>query len=89
MAAYCGACFYCTLIVLLRRLFLFHQYIAFETVKKEIFVCSRRAAQNMSYQGFTAEDGKYDVLLELTGQVLTEIFDMFTVTLFIHMLHIK
>lgn len=23
----------------------------------------------MSYQGFTAEDGKYEVLVELTGQV--------------------
>lgn len=44
------------------------QYIAFETVKKEIFICTSRAAQNMSYQGFTVEDGKYEVVLELIGQ---------------------
>lgn len=25
----------------------------------------------MAYQGFTAEDGKYEVLLEVTGQVCT------------------
>lgn len=24
----------------------------------------------MSYQGFTAEDGKYEILIELTGQVI-------------------
>ncbi|XP_046853769.1 leucine--tRNA ligase, cytoplasmic-like [Xenia sp. Carnegie-2017] len=44
------------------------KYIAFETVHKEIFICTRRAAQNMSYQGFTADEGKYEVLIELTGQ---------------------
>lgn len=38
-------------------------------MNKEIFICTRRAAQNMSYQGFTADEGKYEVLIELTGQV--------------------
>ncbi len=28
----------------------------------------------MSYQGFTAEDGKYEVLVELIGQVYTLFF---------------
>ena len=28
----------------------------------------------MSYQGFTAEDGKYEVLVELTGQVCLRFF---------------
>lgn len=51
------------------QIFFVFQYIAFETVNKEIFICTRRAAQNMSYQGFTADEGKYEVLIELTGQV--------------------
>lgn len=48
-------------------------YIAFRvtlTNKEcgEIFICTKRAARNMSYQGFTEKDGSVDVLLELTGQ---------------------
>lgn len=47
------------------------KYIAFETTRNgEIWICTNRAARNMSYQGFTKEDGKYDVLFELTGQEL-------------------
>jgi hypothetical protein len=34
----------------------------------------------MSYQGFTAEDGKYEVLLELTGQVYIGLFFMYSYT---------
>ena len=36
----------------------------------------------MSYQGFTAEDGKYEVLLELTGQVYTSCYIISLVLLY-------
>ena len=45
------------------------EYVAFETSGGEVFVCTRRAARNMSYQGMTKENGKLDVLATLTGQV--------------------
>jgi leucyl-tRNA synthetase len=47
------------------------QYIAFSTTTGpgEVFICTRRSARNMAYQGFTREEGKLDVLLELSGQV--------------------
>ena len=44
-------------------------YIAFEVTDGEVFVSTKRAAKNMSYQGFTKTDGKVDVLVELKGQV--------------------
>ncbi|XP_046391331.1 leucine--tRNA ligase, cytoplasmic [Ischnura elegans] len=44
------------------------RYIAFETVNGEVFVCMSRAARNMSYQGFTSEEGKVNVIMELMGQ---------------------
>ncbi|XP_071446745.1 leucine--tRNA ligase, cytoplasmic [Hetaerina americana] len=44
------------------------RYIAFETINKEVFICMNRAARNMSYQGFTIDEGKVKVLLEFTGQ---------------------
>ncbi|KAL0884166.1 hypothetical protein ABMA27_016174 [Loxostege sticticalis] len=46
------------------------KYIAFETVKDGIFICTRRAARNMAYQGFTEKDGEFKVLLEIVGQDL-------------------
>lgn len=47
------------------------KYIAFETVKNgEVWICTRRAARNMSYQGFTAATGEVKVIAELTGQEL-------------------
>ena len=45
------------------------KYVAFETQQGDIFVCTRRAARNMAYQGFTNHDGVVDVKAELTGQV--------------------
>ncbi|XP_013388845.1 leucine--tRNA ligase, cytoplasmic isoform X1 [Lingula anatina] len=42
-------------------------YVATEMANGEIFVCTRRAARNMSYQGFTKNDGKVDVVMELKG----------------------
>jgi leucyl-tRNA synthetase len=45
------------------------QYIAFSTaMHDEVFICTRRSARNMAYQGFINEEGKLDVLLEITGQ---------------------
>lgn len=46
------------------------KYIAFETIDDGIFVCTKRAARNMSYQGFTEKDGEFKILLEVTGQDL-------------------
>ncbi|XP_014217285.1 leucine--tRNA ligase, cytoplasmic [Copidosoma floridanum] len=43
------------------------RYIAFKTVKEEIFISTERAARNMSWQGFTKEEGKIDIVVELTG----------------------
>lgn len=45
-------------------------YIAFETVKDGIFICTRRAARNMAYQDFTNKDGEFKVLSEILGQDL-------------------
>ncbi|KAJ4446647.1 Leucine--tRNA ligase, cytoplasmic, partial [Periplaneta americana] len=46
------------------------RYIAFRTItgSGEVFICTRRSARNMAYQSFTKEEGKLDVVLELTGQ---------------------
>lgn len=49
------------------------RYVAFRVVgaaaaAAEVFVCSARAARNMSFQGMTAADGEVDVVAELTGQ---------------------
>ncbi|CAH1985511.1 unnamed protein product [Acanthoscelides obtectus] len=46
------------------------KYIAFETKDGEIFICTARAARNMSYQGFTNKDGQYNVVAELLGEDL-------------------
>lgn len=46
------------------------KYIAFETVKKEMWICTLRSARNMSYQGFTDKNGEVKVLFELTGMEL-------------------
>ena len=51
------------------------KYIAFENTNGEVYVCTRRSARNMSYQGFTKEDGKVDVIAELVGQVMNYSFN--------------
>ncbi|KAI8440512.1 hypothetical protein MSG28_001770 [Choristoneura fumiferana] len=51
------------------------KYIAFETIKDGIFVCTKRAARNMAYQGFTDKDGEFKILKEIVGQ------DMFGISL--------
>ena len=48
----------------------FFQYIAFESnIKDEVYISTRRAARNMSFQEFTPEQGVVNELLELSGQV--------------------
>lgn len=46
------------------------KYVAFETVKDGIFICTKRAVRNMCYQGFTKVDGQFEILLEIVGQDL-------------------
>lgn len=46
------------------------EYIAFRTRNNEVWICTRRAARNMSYQGFTAVEGTVDVLATITGATL-------------------
>lgn len=44
------------------------KYIAFETTKNgEVWIATRRAALNMSFQGFTTVNGEVKVIAELTG----------------------
>lgn len=47
------------------------KYVAFETASGDIFICTSRSARNMSYQGFTKENGVVPVIMEILGQVLT------------------
>ncbi|XP_078218431.1 leucine--tRNA ligase, cytoplasmic isoform X2 [Callithrix jacchus] len=44
------------------------KYIGFETVNGDIFICTQRAARNMSYQGFTKDNGVVPVVKELMGE---------------------
>lgn len=46
------------------------KYIAFKTKYNEIWICTKRAARNMSYQNFTEIDGKFDILAEISGYQL-------------------
>lgn len=45
------------------------KYIAAEMKTGEVFICTERAARNMSYQEMTTDNGRVKVLVELTGQV--------------------
>ncbi|XP_045894902.1 leucine--tRNA ligase, cytoplasmic isoform X1 [Micropterus dolomieu] len=44
------------------------KYVAFETTSGDIFICTSRSARNMSYQGFTKENGVVPVSMEILGQ---------------------
>ncbi|XP_060942051.1 leucine--tRNA ligase, cytoplasmic [Limanda limanda] len=44
------------------------KYIAFETNNGDIFICTSRSARNMSYQGFTKENGVVPLVAEILGQ---------------------
>ncbi|GFS17470.1 leucine--tRNA ligase [Elysia marginata] len=43
-------------------------YVAIETKSGDVFICTRRAARNMSYQDITPNNGTVNVLVELVGQ---------------------
>ena len=45
-------------------------YVAFKVCKNgsEVYVATKRAARNMAYQGFTKEDGKFEIVADLKGQ---------------------
>ena len=45
-------------------------YIAIRTSQHGIFICTQRAARNLSYQDFTLEQGKYEVLATFLGSEL-------------------
>ncbi|XP_018574667.1 leucine--tRNA ligase, cytoplasmic, partial [Anoplophora glabripennis] len=44
------------------------KYVAVELKNGEVFICTHRAAKNISYQGFTEGEGKLNIILELLGQ---------------------
>ncbi|XP_041122657.1 leucine--tRNA ligase, cytoplasmic-like [Polyodon spathula] len=44
------------------------KYIAFETANGDIFISTQRSARNMSYQGFTNENGVVPSVMELFGE---------------------
>lgn len=57
-------------------------YIAFKTKSGDVFVCTARSARNMSFQGFTAADGTFEKVADLTGRVRTPVlyvYNMFNV----------
>jgi len=43
-------------------------YVAVKLKNEEVWVCSERAATNLAYQGFMAQDGEVSVVERLTGQ---------------------
>lgn len=47
------------------------KYVAFETASGDVFISTSRSARNMSYQGFTKENGVVPVIMEILGQVRT------------------
>uniref|UniRef100_A0A671UVX0 Leucine--tRNA ligase, cytoplasmic n=1 Tax=Sparus aurata TaxID=8175 RepID=A0A671UVX0_SPAAU len=44
------------------------KYVAFETASGDVFISTSRSARNMSYQGFTKENGVVPVIMEILGQ---------------------
>uniref|UniRef100_A0A3P8TH61 Leucine--tRNA ligase, cytoplasmic n=1 Tax=Amphiprion percula TaxID=161767 RepID=A0A3P8TH61_AMPPE len=44
------------------------KYVAFETNSGDIFISTSRSARNMSFQGFTKENGVVPVIMEILGQ---------------------
>lgn len=49
-------------------------YVAVELTCGDVFVCTKRAARNMSYQGFFKDNGVVVVLMDLRGQVFYSLF---------------
>ncbi|XP_037543232.1 leucine--tRNA ligase, cytoplasmic [Nematolebias whitei] len=44
------------------------KYVAFETASGDVFISTSRSARNMSFQGFTKENGVVPVVMEILGQ---------------------
>ncbi|XP_051955494.1 leucine--tRNA ligase, cytoplasmic [Xyrauchen texanus] len=44
------------------------KYIVFETASNDLFISTQRSARNMSYQGFTKENGVVPVIMQIMGQ---------------------
>ncbi|KAM4546117.1 leucine--tRNA ligase, cytoplasmic [Odontesthes bonariensis] len=44
------------------------KYVAFETANGDVFISTSRSARNMSFQGFTKENGVVPVVIEILGQ---------------------
>lgn len=44
------------------------KYVAFQTASGDVFICTRRSARNMSFQGFTKDNGVVPVVMEMLGQ---------------------
>ncbi|KAL1252478.1 hypothetical protein QQF64_017171 [Cirrhinus molitorella] len=44
------------------------KYIVFETASGDLFISTQRSARNMSYQGFTKENGVVPVIMNIMGQ---------------------
>ncbi|XP_020341517.1 leucine--tRNA ligase, cytoplasmic [Oncorhynchus kisutch] len=44
------------------------KYIAFEMACGDVFISTRRSARNMSYQGFSKENGKVTVIMDVLGK---------------------
>ena len=61
-------------------------YIGFQTKDQEIYICSERAARNMSYQDFTVNNGCVEVKLRMKGQVSHLICSVFQIQIFLLML---
>uniref|UniRef100_A0A8C6L2B5 Leucine--tRNA ligase, cytoplasmic n=1 Tax=Nothobranchius furzeri TaxID=105023 RepID=A0A8C6L2B5_NOTFU len=55
------------------------KYVAFETTSGDVFISTSRSARNMSYQGFTKENGVVPVVMEILGQVLKSAAVLFCV----------
>eukprot|EP01097_Dermamoeba_algensis_P005101 TRINITY_DN3252_c0_g1_i3.p1 TRINITY_DN3252_c0_g1~~TRINITY_DN3252_c0_g1_i3.p1 ORF type:complete len:591 (-),score=145.53 TRINITY_DN3252_c0_g1_i3:1219-2991(-) len=46
------------------------EYGAFQITNDEVFICTQRAARNLSFQGYSPEEGKPKLLLSLKGSDL-------------------
>lgn len=44
------------------------KYVVFETANGDLFISTQRSARNMSYQGFTKENGVVPVIMNIIGQ---------------------
>lgn len=44
------------------------KYVVFETANGDLFISTQRSARNMSYQGFTKENGVVPVIMNIMGQ---------------------